>query len=338
MEREVQVDASSPAPFVDAVQGFKQTAAMCAAVKLDLFSLICAGTDTAESIAATCGAAPRGIRILADYLTVRGFLVKSGERYEPTPLARAFLDRASPTYLGSIIDFMAAPEFVGMFLDDPVAYVRNGGSPGLANTAPDNPLWVTFAQAMMPFVAPQADLLAEFVATWSEKPCRVLDIAAGHGLFGITLAKVVPDAAVTAVDWPAVLEVARANAERAGLAGRYHLCPGSAFDVDWGTGFDLVLLPNFLHNFDRDAGVAVLRRVRASLAPGGRTLAVEFVPNEDRVSPPFPAMFAFTMLATTPKGDAFMRADYEAMAREAGYAGVTVIPLSPTPQSLVEFV
>jgi hypothetical protein len=278
VEWEVHVDANSPAPFVDAVLGYQQTAAMRAAVRLDLFSLVCAGTDTAESMAAACGAAPRGIRILADYLTVRGFLVKSGGRYEPTPSTRAFLDRASPTYSGGIIDFLAAPEFVGMFLDDPVSYVRDGGSPGLANTAPDNPLWVTFAEAMMPFMALQANLLAEFVATWPEKPRRVLDIAAGHGLFGITLAKAVPAAAVTAVDWQAVLEVARANAERAGLAGRYHLCPGSAFEVDWGTGFDLVLLPSFLHHFDHDACVAVLRRVRASLAPGGRTLAVEFVP------------------------------------------------------------
>jgi hypothetical protein len=44
------------------------------------------------------------------------------------------------------------------------------------------------------------------------------------------------------------------------------------------------------------------------------------------------------MLATTPKGDAFTRADYETMARDAGYAGVNVTPLAPTPQSLVEFV
>ncbi len=80
------MDDLSPAPFVDAVLGYQQTAAVRAAVKLDLFSLVCAGTDTAEGIAAACGAAPRGVRILADYLTVRGFLTKSGQRYEPTPL------------------------------------------------------------------------------------------------------------------------------------------------------------------------------------------------------------------------------------------------------------
>src|SRR5215217_5147125 len=175
------MDELSPAPFVDAVLGYQQTAAMRAAIQLDLFSLICAGTDTAEGIAAACGAAPRGIRILADYLTVRGFLAKSGQRYQPTPSTRAFLDRASPTCLGSVVDFLAAPEFMALFTDDPVSYVRNGGSPGLANTAPDNPIWVTFAQAMMPFMGAQADLVAGHVAAWQARPRRVLDIAAGHG-------------------------------------------------------------------------------------------------------------------------------------------------------------
>ena len=166
----------------------------------------------------------------------------------------------------------------------------------------------------------------------------MLDIAAGHGLFGIAVANAVPEAEVTAVDWPAVLDVARANAERAGLTDRYCTCPGSAFDVDWGAGFDLVLLPNFLHHFDQATCVSVLRRVRASLAPGGRTLAVEFVPDEDRVSPPLPAMFAFIMLATPPKGDAYTRDEYAAMAQDAGYAGVALTPLAPTPHSIVEFV
>ena len=332
------MDAVTPALVVDAVLGYQQTAAMRAAVKLDLFSLVCAGTNTAESIASACGAATRGIRILADYLTIRGFLVKSGDQYQPTPVTRAFLDRASPSCMGSIIDFMAAPEFMAMFQDDPLAYVRNGGSPGLANVAADNPVWIKFAHAMAPFVRDKAELVARHVATWTRQPSRVLDVAAGHGLFGIAVANAVAGASVTAVDWQSVLEVARANAERAGLVDRYRLCPGSAFEVDWGTGFDLVLLPNFLHHFDHAGCVAVLRRVRASLASEGRTLAVELVPDEGRVSPPLPGMFAFMMLATTPKGDAHTRSEYEAMARDAGYAGVRVIPLAPTPHSIVEFV
>ena len=328
----------NPGPVVDAIFGYQQTAAMLAAVKLDLFTLVCKGTDTAESLAAACGAEPRGVRILADYLAVRGFFVKVGHRYEPTPTTRVFLDGASPACMGGIVDFAASPEFMGLFLDDPPSYVRNGGSTGLANTAPDNPIWVTFARAMIPFVGRQTELVAEHVAGWPVKPRRVLDIAAGHGMFGIRVASAVRGAEITAVDWPNVLRVAQENAERAGLSDRYRLCPGNAFDVDWGQGFDLAMLPNFLHHFDHQACVAILRRVKASLAPGGRAVAVELVPNADRVLPPMPSMFAFIMLATTPKGDAFTRDEYEAMARDAGFADVALTPLAPTPHSIVEFV
>lgn len=59
-----------------------------------------------------------------------------------------------------------------------------------------------------------------------------------------------------------------------------------AFTVNWGDDYDLVLLPNILHHFDHSSCVALLVRVRESLAPTGRALVIEFIPNEDRVSPP----------------------------------------------------
>ena len=164
------------------------------------------------------------------------------------------------------MDFFAAPEFLRLWLDDPVSYVRNGGSVGLANTAPDNPLWVTFAKAMVPFMAAPADALAAEVRGWNPPVRRVVDISAGHGLYGIAIGKAVPGAEIIAVDWAPVLKVAEANAAAAGLAGRYRLRPGSAFDVDWGSDLDLVMLPSFLHHFDRDGCVALLAKARQSLA------------------------------------------------------------------------
>jgi hypothetical protein len=80
-----------------------------------------------------------------------------------------------------------------------------------------------------------------------------------------------------------------------------------------------------------------LQKVRRSLAPEGKTLALEFVPGEDRVSPPFQASFAFYMLGSTPSGDAFTASDFDRMARDAGYRGAKVTPMPRSPQSLVMF-
>jgi len=98
-------------------------------------------------------------------------------------------------------------------------------------------------------------------------PMRVLDIAAGHGLFGIEIAKQNPQAHIVAVDWARVLDVAYENACKAGVGERYERLPGSAFDVDYGGPYDAVLLTNFLHHFDVAACVGLLKKVRAALKP-----------------------------------------------------------------------
>jgi cyclopropane fatty-acyl-phospholipid synthase-like methyltransferase len=112
---------------------------------------------------------------------------------------------------------------------------------------------------------------------------------------------------------------------------------GSALDLAWGTDFDLILMANFLHHFDRETCASLLRKAKSSLVDGGRVLAVDLVPNEDRVSPPLPAMFAFLMLATTPGGDAYTQRDLGEVARSAGFRGVTTRPLPPTPETLIIF-
>ncbi len=89
----------------------------------------------------------------------------------------------------------------------------------------------------------------------------MLDIAAGHGIFGITVAQRNPQAEVVAVDWPRVLTVATENAVALGVAARHTTIPGDAFTVDWGAGYDVALVTNFLHHFDVPTCTAFLKKV-----------------------------------------------------------------------------
>jgi 2-polyprenyl-3-methyl-5-hydroxy-6-metoxy-1,4-benzoquinol methylase len=326
----------TPLPFVDAVLSYQKTAAIKAAVEIGLFEAIGSSGADAETIAARVGASARGVRILCDYLTVLGFLGKSGNLWRQESVTAAFIDKTSPTSMASIVRFLAGPEFLKMFLDDPAEFIRRGGTEGLANMASDHPIWVTFAETMTPFTVAAAKATAAHVAAWSKPPGRVLDVAAGGGMFGISVAAACRNATVTAVDYQNVIAIAGRNAEQAGVGERYRTLIGDAFSVAWGDGYDLILLPNILHHFDHASCVTLLRRVRDSLAPGGRAAIVEFIPDENRITPPVPASFAFMMVATTQHGDAFTEAEYAAMARDAGLRAEAAVPLPPSPERLIE--
>ena len=207
--------------------------------------------------------------------------------------------------------------------------------PGAGSVEPENPLWVEFARSMAPMMAPVSLALARIALADLFGPVKVLDIAAGHGLFGIAVARQHPLAQIAAVDWAPVLEVAWENACKAGVEERYSRIPGSAFDVEFGGPYDIVLLTNFLHHFDPPTCTELLKKVRDSLKPGGRAVTLEFVPNPDRVSPPMPAGFSLTMLVTTQAGDAWTFRELQAMYKDAGMDSVTAHPLPPGTQTAV---
>ncbi len=322
--------------FFETINAYQQTESLKAAIELDLFTAIGEGAQTTAALARRSQASGRGIRILCDYLVVIGFLTKEGDRYGLTPDSAMFLDRRSPACVCSAVKFLAAPFLTDGF-KDLAAVVRKGTTliGGEGATAPEHPMWVEFARAMAPMTTLSAEQIAKLVDADSGRKAKVLDIAAGHGLFGITLAKHNPNAEIVAVDWPNVLEVAKSNARAAGVAGRYRMIPGSAFDVNFGTAYDIVLITNFLHHFDVPSCEKFLRKVHAALAPGGRAVTLEFIPNEDRVSPAIAAKFSLIMLGTTPSGDAYTFSQYQQMFRKAGFASSEFHPLPPTSQQLV---
>jgi SAM-dependent methyltransferase len=326
----------NPELVFDTLNAYQRTEALKAGIELDVFTAIGEGTDTAAALAKRCKAAERGMRILCDYLTIIGFLTKQGQRYSQTPDTAIFLDRRSPACVASAANFLSSLEGVARFRDL-AATVRKGGSllPGDGTVEPDNPIWVEFARSMAPLMIPSAEAIAGIVKADAGEEWKVLDIAAGHGLFGIAIAKQNPNAEIYALDWPSVLDVAMENAAKAGVAARHHKIPGSAFEVDFGTGYDLVLLTNILHHFDPVMNEMLLRKVRAALAPGGRAVTLEFIPNEDRVTPPNAAAFSLTMLASTPEGDAYPFSEYQKMFHAAGFSANELIPLPSGFQSLI---
>jgi hypothetical protein len=302
-----------------------------AGINLGLFMEIAAGH--AGPAGRRCRASAHGIESLCDSHTVMGRLEKFGAVHSLSPDAAAFLNKASPAYMGGMAAFLIVPEMMRNW-SDVAAVVRRGGPDGLANVASEAPIWVEFAKGMGAFAGFTAKIIAGLIVR-NDAPAKVLDNRRRAWPVRLEIAKAAAAGQVVAQDWPQVLEVARENAVAACVAERWSALPGSAFDVPFGGGYDLVLLTNFLHHFDVETCESVLRKSFDALAPGGRVATLEFVPNDDCVSPPLAAMFSVMTLVSTPKGKAYRCAELDAMHCPAGFTDCKLLDLQPTPQRLV---
>ncbi|MDQ1639306.1 MAG: hypothetical protein QOF62_2645 [Pyrinomonadaceae bacterium] len=326
----------SPQLFFQTINAYQRTEALKAAIELEVFTAIGEGNGTAAEIAKRCDASEKGTRVLCDFLCIMSFLTKEENRYSLTQDSAIFLDKRSPAYMGGVTGFISTPELTDAFRNF-AAIVRKGGtitSDG-GTVSAENPIWVKFARAMAPMMAMPAQSLAKMIDPKADGKLKVLDIAAGHGLYGIEFAKNNLQAEVVALDWAPVLDVAVENAKLAGVSDRYSTLAGSAFEVDYGTGYDLVLLTNFLHHFDIPTNETLLRKVYAALNDGGRVATVEFVPNDDRITPPDAAAFSVTMLGGTEGGDAYTFAEFEKMFANAGFARSEIQPLPASIEQVV---
>ncbi|CBA16033.1 methyltransferase domain-containing protein [Xanthomonas albilineans] len=316
--------------FYTTVNAYYRTAAVKAAIELGLFDVVGQQGRTPAAIAEACQASPRGIRILCYYLVSIGFLRRNGGLFYIDRNMAMYLDRSSPGYLGGSIKFLLSPYIMSAFTD--LTAVVRTGKINLAQdgvVAPDHPQWVEFARAMAPMMALPSALIANMVSLPADRPIRVLDVAAGHGLFGIAFAQRFRQAEVSFLDWDNVLDVARENAQAAKVAERARFLPGNAFDLDYGSGYDVILLTNFLHHFDEVDGERILAKTRDALNDDGMVITFEFIADEERSSPPLAATFSMMMLGTTPAGESYTYSDLERMFRHAGFGHVELKSIPP---------
>lgn len=326
----------TPERIFNTLTAFQTSAALKAGIDLNLFTLIAEGAATSTALAQKTGAAERGVRILCDYLTVHGFLTKEKNSYGLAQESAIFLNRRSPAYIGSAADFLTSDRSAATYRELTAA-VRKGGTVAGdgSNTAPDDEAWITFAKSMAPMTGISASFIADLAGAGEGRPLKVLDIAASHGMFGIAIATKNPQAQIVALDWPNVLQVALQNAGAAGIGDRFTTIAGSAFEADLGSAYDCVLITNLFHHFDPAGCEKLMRRAHAALKPGGKVFTLEFVPNEDRVSPPMAAAFSLIMLANTDAGDAYTFAEYEKMFGNSGFASTTLHQVPDMPQQVL---
>ncbi|NIO39545.1 MAG: methyltransferase domain-containing protein, partial [Burkholderiales bacterium] len=259
MSMAIESEFPDPTYLYEEFQAFHRSLALRAALELDIFTHIDSGATTVDALAKKCHASERGIRILCDYLVVTGHLLKESANYGLPVNSALYLSTNSSAYIGSAASFLTGDDALRSFGGLSEA-VRAGTCVVNADACFQAAYWKGFAESMASFAKPVARMAAACVDFDCDRPLNILDVAAGHGLYGLAMADRNPQAHIYALDSPAVLEVAERNARLAGIAERYHLIPGDVFETELGGPYDLIVAANFVHHFDKPTNTTLFNK------------------------------------------------------------------------------
>jgi ubiquinone/menaquinone biosynthesis C-methylase UbiE len=311
---------------------------MEAAIRNRVFDTLDAGPKTVEEVAASTGASTRGLRAILNTLVGLELLTKEpGDRYGLTPESATYLVRGKPRFLGGMIQHTST-QLVPKWLQ--LGEIVRTGKPAVSvNQEGDGAAFFQeFVEDLFPFNYAAARRLAVALDVANAAGAvRVLDLAAGSGVWSIALAQQSPHVEVWAVDWPAVLPATRRTAEKHGVADRFHYVEGDLLTADFGAGFQVAVLGHILHSEGEERSRALLKKSFAALAPGGTIAIAEFLVDEGRTSPLRGLIFAVNMLVNTDRGDTFTLAEIGGWLTEAGFRAVRTVETSgPSPLILAD--
>src|SRR5919109_535759 len=291
----------SPRPLMRILGDFANSQILDAAIEYDFFTLIDKGFRTSEEVARQAETDPRATRIVLDSLLALGVVQKRGGEYFLTPMGDTFLVRGKPSYIG---DF----RHVALALWDGMAHLKESLKTGKPSSRMDTgaelQVWEKLVLGIVPIAEPAAKALCDILKIGTQcTGLRVLDIAGGSSIFGMTILSRDPSAQVTQLDWPNVNSVAKKLNRERGLDGKIRFIDGefrsAAIEENH---YDMVIASNFCRFESPSGNQTLFAKTYRALKPGGQLVVNDFLPNEERTGPPFALRFSVYTLTHTPEG------------------------------------
>ncbi len=309
--------------------GYAAPMILGAAVQHRIFDLLEDGAKTAAEMSQANGASLRGVRSIMNALTGFGLLTKDANgRYALTPESATFLVRGKPAFIGGFMQH--GSQLIPKWLQLGEIVQTGKAARSVNQEGEGSQFFQAFVEDLFPVSLPSAKTLAGSFPNAK----RVLDLAAGSGVWSIPLAQNATAVRVTAVDWAGVLPATRRMTERFGVADQYEFVAGDLREAAFGSGHDLAILGHILHSEGEKRSRELLGKVFRALAPGGTIAIAEFLANDDRSGPPLAMLFAVNMLVNTDEGDTFTLPEISQRLREAGYTDPRTMEV-PSPSPLI---
>jgi len=294
-----------------------QTCALHAGVKLDLFTTIGDGAVSADTMAELRSVDPDGVGRLLDALTAMGLLKKSDGAYANTPPARKWLCKDADDYIGFMIHHHHYLMASWQQLDSAVTT----GEPVRGRSAvTGEDQREAFLMGMFNLSVSMAPVVAEQVDLTHRK--RLLDLGGGPGTWAIFFCKANPDLSAVVFDLPTTRPFAQKTIDRFGMTDRVAFQDGDFLADPIDGVYDVAWLSHILHAESETDGRKLLKKAVQALAPGGKLFVHEFILNDAKDGPLFPALFSLNMLLGTSGGRSYSRAELEHMMTEAGISDI----------------
>jgi len=300
------------------------------ASELDLFTALSAEPATASALARRIGAQERPLETVLDALASMELVEKKGESYFcPPPIARLLSATGEATVLPML------RHYVGMWhrasrLTEIVRGSHGDGRVGLSEEEATR----AFIEAM--HVRAKVTAAQNLPAMSPEKGRNLIDVGGASGSYTIAFLRANPELRATLFDRPQVVEMARRRFEEEGLLDRVTLVAGDFYVDPLPPGHDLALVSAIIHQNSPEENVALFRKVRDALVPGGRLVIRDHVMSPDKTAPKSGALFAINMLVSTPRGGTYSLAEITASLEEAGFAGVRLVQGDAEMECIVE--
>jgi hypothetical protein len=327
--------AVTPERIMQFAWGYVPTVVLEAATRHRVFDVLDGGPKTLKETAAATGASERGLRAVMNVLVGLNFLAKvDGQRYALTPESETFLVSTKPGFQGGFLRH-ASGQLIPKWLQ--LNEIVSTGKPAVSvnQEGAGSDFFQRFVVDIFPMSYPSALALAKHLAlNQSAGGVKVLDLAAGSGVWGIALAQSSDRVTVTAVDWADVLPATRETVGRFGLPDRFTFVSGDLLTADFGHGHNVATLGHILHSEGEARSRSLLRKTFESLAPGGTIAIAEFLVNADRMGPVMSLFFAANMLVNTDDGDTYSFEEIRGWLMEAGFTDARLLE-APGPSPLI---
>lgn len=316
--------------------GFMASKTVLSAVELELFTRLGSDAMTGAQIAEQLGLDARAVPDFPDALVALGLLDREGEgsdaSYRNTEETAAFLDKASPTYLGGILEMANARLYPfwgdltgALQTGEPQNEIKHTGKPMFDELYSDPERLEQFMHAMTGISMGGFHALAEEFDFSRYK--TLCDVGGATGQLSIIVAGRHPHMRCTSFDLPVVEPIAKRAIEAAGLSDRVTTAAGDFF-ADRLPEADVITMGLVLHDWNLERKMQLIQAAYDALPDGGALIVVENIIDDARRENVFGLLMSLNMLIEFGEAFDFTGADLAQWCTEVGFERVEMLPLA----------